>query len=159
MWDTAVCAAGWSWWSALAAKMSTQCESDGVKIAQSPFLFSSLTFPGHNLQEPFYSGVIAPHFQSPPRISPSSRGVFQLHMWSELFLLCLALQEAWVWDGCGCCSHGNGCSHQITFFGVSEATTGSRGWHQQGELGEPVAWSQLGEKGNSQGTGLVVLQE
>lgn len=127
-----------------------QHENNGVKVAQPPLLFFSLTFPWHNLKEPFYSGVITPAFQFPPHISPSSRGVFQLYMWSEIFLLCLALQKAWVWDGRGCCSHGNDCSHHRTFFGVSGATMGSRGW-QQGEVGEPVAWNLPGEKGNKPG--------
>lgn len=92
MWDTAVGAPNWSWWPAFAGDRSTQCESDDIKVSQHPFLFSSLAFHSQNLHVPFYSEVVAPLSLSLSQISARSRGVFQLHMWSELFS-CLPLQE------------------------------------------------------------------
>lgn len=92
IWDTAVGVPNWSWWSAFAGDRSTQCESDDIKVAQHPFLFSSLAFHSQNLQVPFCSEVVAPSPSPHPRYLQGAGGSF--NSTCELsFVLCFPLQE------------------------------------------------------------------
>lgn len=151
IWDTAVGVPNWSWWSAFAGDRSTQCESDDIKVAQHPFLFSSLAFHSQNLQVPFCSEVVAPSPSPHPRYLQGAGGVFQLHMWAELCSL-LSPSRAWVWDGCGCTSHGNACSHHSTHFGNLGPPQGPEAGISKKTLVSQRHGAQLSEKGNIQGS-------
>jgi len=79
-------------------------------------------------------------------------------MWDLSSFLCSPLKGAWVWDGRGCHSRGNGCSQHSAHFGNPGPPQGAEADISKETRVSQRHGAQLGEKGNSQGSELAITK-